>query len=76
MALTAVCLWLLAWTPYATTVMLAQFGPTHLITPVAAQFPSMLSKVASCFNPIIYAISHPKYDESGCKDRVEGEAVK
>lgn len=62
-ALTAVCLWLLAWSPYAATVMLAQFGPRRAITPVVAQLPSMLAKVASCFNPIVYAVSHPKYDD-------------
>ena len=59
-ALTAVCLWLVAWSPYATVVMLAQFGPPGLVTPLGAQFPSLLAKMGSCVNPIIYAISHPK----------------
>ncbi|XP_059083601.1 compound eye opsin BCRH2-like isoform X2 [Tigriopus californicus] len=63
-SLTAICLWLLAFAPYAITVLLAQFGPRHLITPLVAHVPSMLLKVAACFNPIIYAISHPKYREA------------
>eukprot|EP00095_Tigriopus_kingsejongensis_P002825 maker-scaffold80_size398941-snap-gene-2.17 protein:Tk02825 transcript:maker-scaffold80_size398941-snap-gene-2.17-mRNA-1 annotation:"opsin" len=63
-SLTAICLWLLAFAPYATTVLLAQFGPRHLISPLVAHMPSMLLKVAACFNPIIYAISHPKYREA------------
>ena len=59
-AVTAISLWLLAFVPYAITVLMAQFGPRHLITPMVCQLPSMLLKVAACINPIIYAISHPK----------------
>ena len=59
-ALTAVVLWFLTWSPYALVVMLGQFAPAGTITPVVAQIPSMMTKVTCCFNPIIYAINHPK----------------
>ena len=59
-ALTAVLLWLMAYSPYLVTVLIGQFGPRHLVTPMVAQIPSMFFKIAACFNPIIYAISHPK----------------
>ena len=58
--MTAICLWLLAFVPYAITVLVAQFGPRHLITPMVDQIPSMLLKVAASVNPVVYAISHPK----------------
>eukprot|EP00094_Tigriopus_californicus_P004155 TCALIF_04003-PA protein Name:"Similar to Compound eye opsin BCRH2 (Hemigrapsus sanguineus)" AED:0.27 eAED:0.27 QI:0/0.4/0.18/0.81/1/1/11/0/584 len=60
-AITNICLWLLAWTPYAAIAMIGQFGGAHLLTPVVTQLPSFLAKTASCFNPIVYAVSHPKF---------------
>eukprot|EP00095_Tigriopus_kingsejongensis_P000350 maker-scaffold1125_size61249-snap-gene-0.12 protein:Tk00350 transcript:maker-scaffold1125_size61249-snap-gene-0.12-mRNA-1 annotation:"opsin" len=63
-AITNICLWLLAWCPYATIAMVGQFGGSHLLTPVVTQLPSFLAKTASCFNPIVYAVSHPKYREA------------
>ena len=63
-ALTNVLLWICAWTPYATVVLIGQFGNRSLITPLVAQVPSMLAKTCSCLNPIVYAISHPKFREA------------
>ena len=60
-ALTNVALWVLIWTPYATVVMMAAFGDRGTITPLISQLPSMLAKTASCFNPIVFAMAHPKY---------------
>ncbi|XP_059094298.1 compound eye opsin BCRH2-like [Tigriopus californicus] len=67
-AITNICLWLLAWTPYAAIAMIGQFGGAHLLTPVVTQLPSFLAKTASCFNPIVYAVSHPKYREALTKE--------
>ena len=63
-ALTNVFLWVCAWTPYALVVMIGQFGNRSLLTPLVSQIPSMLAKTCSCFNPIVYAISHPKFREA------------
>ena len=63
-AVTNVLLWICAWTPYASVVLIGQFGNRSLITPLVSQMPSMLAKTCSCFNPIVYAISHPKFREA------------
>ena len=59
-AITNVSIWLLAWCPYAAVAMMGQFGGARFLTPAVTQFPSMLAKTASCFNPIVFAVSHPK----------------
>lgn len=59
-AVTNVFIWLLAWTPYAVVALMGQFGGAFLVTPLASQLPSVLAKTASCFNPLVYAVSHPK----------------
>ena len=63
-AVTNVLLWICAWTPYASIVLIGQFGSRSLLTPLVSQMPSMLAKTCSCFNPIVYAISHPKFREA------------
>ena len=63
-AITSVLIWLCAWTSYAIVVMIGQFGNRSLITPLVSQVPSMFAKTCSCFNPIIYAIRHPKFREA------------
>ena len=62
-AITNVCLWAGIWTPYAVVAMLPVFGYRDFLTPLAAQIPSFMAKTASCLNPIVFAISHPKYRE-------------
>ena len=62
-AITNVLLWIIAWSPYAIIVMIGQFGGMNLLTPVVTQLPSFFAKTASAFNPMVYAISHPKYDQ-------------
>ena len=34
------------------------------ITPLVAQIPAFGSKMASCFNPIVFAFHHPKYRQA------------
>ncbi len=63
-AITNVCLWAFIWSPYAFVVMIAAFGNRALITPMVSQLPSFCAKTASCLNPIVFAISHPKYREA------------
>ena len=59
-AITNVCIWVIAWSPYATIAMMGQFGGAHYLTPVVTQLPSFFAKTASCINPIVFAVSHPK----------------
>jgi len=63
-ALTNVLLWYMTWTPYAAVVMIGQFGNRALITPFVSQVPSIMTKVTSCLNPIVFATSHPKFREA------------
>jgi len=63
-AVTNVFMWIAIWTPYAGVVMMAVFGDRNKITPLMAQCPSMAAKAATCFNPIVFALSHPKYREA------------
>lgn len=67
-AVTNVSLWAAIWTPYAMVVLLAVIGSTSSITPLVSQIPSFVAKTASCLNPIIYAMSHPKYREALSKE--------
>ena len=42
-------------------VIIGPFGDRTLLTPLATQIPSCAAKLASIFNPIMFALSHPKY---------------
>ncbi|XP_076037949.1 compound eye opsin BCRH2-like [Oratosquilla oratoria] len=60
-AVTNVSLWLICWTPYAAIVVQGMFFDQASITPLVSMLPALLAKTASCYNPMIYAISHPRY---------------
>jgi r-opsin len=63
-ALMNVTLWLIAWTPFmAVSVVISTWGDTSLITPLICELPVLFAKTSCVYNPIIYAISHPKYRE-------------
>ena len=59
-ALTNVCLWMISWSPYAAVVIVCQFVEKDYVTPLTSTIPSLMCKVASCLNPLVYAVSHPK----------------
>ncbi len=63
-AVTNVMLWAVIWTPYAFVVFLSVIGSKSSITPLVSQIPSFMAKTASCLNPIVYAMSHPKCDNT------------
>jgi len=63
-AITNVLLWFCIWTPYALITMIGCFGNSMLVTPLVSQLPAFLAKTASAINPVIYAISHPKFREA------------
>nr|BAG80985.1 opsin [Branchinella kugenumaensis] len=67
-ALTNVLLWICIWTPYAFVAVTGAFGNRQILTPLVAQLPSLICKCASSLNPIVYAISHPKFRQVIQKD--------
>ncbi|XP_046634669.1 compound eye opsin BCRH2-like [Daphnia pulicaria] len=60
-AMMNISLWVAAWTPYAAICLQGAVGNQDTITPLVTILPALIAKSASIFNPIIYAISHPKY---------------
>ena len=62
-ALMNVTLWLIAWTPFMAVSVVGTWGDTLLITPLICELPVLFAKTSCVYNPIIYAISHPKYRE-------------
>ena len=59
-AVTSVLIWFIAWTPYTLIFFIASCGRLDLITPEVSQLPIFFAKTACCFNPLIFALSHPK----------------
>lgn len=59
-ALLTISLWFMAWTPYLIINYNGMFNRER-ITPLFTVWGSMFAKLAACYNPIVYGISHPKY---------------
>lgn len=60
-ALVTVALWFMAWTPYLIIAWYGIFGSGEKLTPLTSIWGSIFAKTSACYNPIVYAISHPKY---------------
>lgn len=60
-AMLNISVWLICWTPYAAICVQGAIGNQDNITPLVTILPALIAKSASLCNPIIYAISHPKY---------------
>nr|AMH38606.1 opsin Rh1 [Platyeriocheir formosa] len=60
-ALVNVSLWFICWTPYAAITIQGLLGNAEGITPLLTTLPALLAKSCSCYNPFVYAISHPKF---------------
>lgn len=56
-----ICLWFLAWTPYATVALLGISGNDDYISPLSSMVPALFCKTASCIDPFIYAVTHPRF---------------
>merc|ERR1712183_945718 len=63
-AIANVSLWLICWTPYAIITIQGVSGNFENITPLVTMLPALLAKSASCYNPFVYAISHPKFRQA------------
>lgn len=60
-AMTILVLYLLSWTPYATIALIGQFGDASFVTPFWSEIPVIFAKASAMHNPIVYALSHPKF---------------
>ncbi|MCL4135121.1 UNVERIFIED_CONTAM: hypothetical protein GTU68_029521 [Idotea baltica] len=59
-ALVTVSLWFMAWTPYLI-INFAGIYKRGVVTPLFSIWGSVFAKANTVYNPIVYAISHPKY---------------
>ncbi|KAL7645981.1 UNVERIFIED_CONTAM: hypothetical protein RMT77_002878 [Armadillidium vulgare] len=59
-ALTTVSLWFMAWTPYMVINFTGMINKDK-INPLFTIWGSLFAKANAVYNPIVYAISHPKY---------------
>ena len=54
MVITMVVAYLLCWLPYGVMALVATFGRPGLVTPAASIIPSILAKLSTVINPVIY----------------------
>ncbi|EMP26532.1 Melanopsin-A [Chelonia mydas] len=60
-ALIVILLYIISWSPYSIVALVAFAGYSHLLTPFMNTVPAVIAKASAIHNPIIYAITHPKY---------------
>ncbi|XP_038600237.1 melanopsin [Tachyglossus aculeatus] len=60
-ALMVILLYVISWSPYSVVALLAFAGYSHLLTPYMNSVPAVIAKSSAIHNPIIYAVTHPKY---------------
>lgn len=54
-----ILLFCLAWLPYAVVGLVSVFS--HSVHPVGAMLACLLAKSSTAYNPIVYAIKHPRF---------------
>ncbi|XP_057703495.1 melanopsin-A-like isoform X2 [Corythoichthys intestinalis] len=60
-ALIVILLYVVSWSPYSTVALTAFAGYADILTPYMNSVPAVIAKASAIHNPIIYAITHPKY---------------
>lgn len=50
-----------AWTPYSIVSLMGISGYKHKIKPIISMIPAMCAKLASCVDPFVYVVTHPKF---------------
>lgn len=63
-ALLVILLFVISWSPYSVVALTATAGYAHVLTPYMNSIPAVLAKASAIHNPIIYAITHPKYRQA------------
>lgn len=62
-AIVNVCLWIFAWTPFTAVAMIGVWYDASFISPLISELQILCAKTSAVYNPIVYALSHPKYRE-------------
>ncbi|XP_044033852.1 melanopsin-A-like isoform X2 [Siniperca chuatsi] len=60
-ALIVILLYVISWAPYSCVALTAFAGYADKLTPYMNSVPAVIAKASAIYNPIIYAITHPKY---------------
>ncbi|XP_068875262.1 melanopsin isoform X6 [Aphelocoma coerulescens] len=60
-ALIVILFFVISWSPYSVVALVAFAGYSHVLTPFTHSIPAVIAKASVIHNPIIYAITHPKY---------------
>ncbi|XP_043109178.1 melanopsin-A-like [Puntigrus tetrazona] len=60
-ALIVILLYVISWSPYSCVALTAFAGYADMLTPYMNSVPAVIAKASAIHNPIIYAITHPKY---------------
>jgi r-opsin len=69
-----ITLWVLSWSPYAIVSLIGIFYDQSFLTPTVSMLPALFAKASSFINPLVYALSHPKFKEE-VKKRIFKTAV-
>jgi len=56
-----VTLWIICWTPYCAITVQGLFFDQSSLTPLVTLLPALLAKSCSTYNPMVYALAHPRY---------------
>jgi len=56
-----VTIWLICWTPYCFVTVQGLFFDQSGLTPLTTSLPALLAKSCSTYNPMVYALGHPRY---------------
>lgn len=67
-----IALFFIAWTPYAIVSLLGIFGQKYLIKPIISMVPALFCKSASCIDPFVYVLTHPKFKQECCNLMMSG----
>ncbi|XP_067828442.1 melanopsin-A [Heptranchias perlo] len=60
-ALIVILLYVFSWSPYSIVALTAFAGYASILTPYMNSVPAVIAKASAIYNPIVYAITHPKY---------------
>ncbi|XP_060635205.2 melanopsin-like isoform X1 [Anolis sagrei] len=60
-AFVAIVVYVLSWSPYACVTLISWAGYARTLTPYSKSVPAVIAKASAIYNPIIYAIIHPRY---------------
>nr|CAH8870836.1 unnamed protein product [Trichobilharzia regenti] len=56
-----VLLYLMSWSPYAIVCLMTLVGSRESLTPIYSELPVLFAKTSAVYNPIVYAVKHPKF---------------